>query len=246
MININTNELRLYEARLNHLNQKGLKIARNESVNDTAFKAKELAKKKIEQDFTIRNNYTLKNSNNPVVKAYGNRNYAEFGTKLNTMAKQEEGYTQQPRGMFGTSTPTAAASNEVKGFASETDKRNKKVAPSLQRRKLRGKIVTKRYNNLPAKQRTMALVKEAFKTGKKHIVLGRNSRSLYKVSGRRPQHGKANKFKLDRIYHIQTRPKIHAAKPWLEPSSNEAQQHMPQFYRDRMHYQFMRAMGMRR
>ena len=82
MININTNELRLYEARLNQLNEKGLRIARNESVNDTAFKAKELAKKKIEQDFTIRNNYTLKNSNNPVQKAYGNRTYAEFGTKL--------------------------------------------------------------------------------------------------------------------------------------------------------------------
>ena len=106
MININTNELRLYEARLNQLNEKGLRIARNESVNDTAFKAKELAKKKIEQDFTIRNNYTLKNSNNPVQKAYGNRTYAEFGTKLNTMAKQEEGYTQQPRGCLLYTSPS--------------------------------------------------------------------------------------------------------------------------------------------
>ena len=205
MINISNDEIKLYEVRLEQLNKKGMKIARNESLNDTAFKAKELASQKIENEFTIRNNYTLKNSNNPVKKAYGNRDFAEFGTKLNTMAKQEEGYIQQTRGIFGTSTPTAAASNEVKGFASETDKRKKKVAPSMQRRKVRSKVVTKRYNNLPAKQRTMALVREAFKTGKKYIVMGRNSRSMYKVSGRKPKYGKANKFKLDRIYNIQTK-----------------------------------------
>lgn len=243
MIEIRTSEIELYEARLNQLNKKGLKIARNESMNDTAFEARRIAKEKIERDFTIRNNYTLKPSNNPVQKAFRDKNYAEFGTKLETMQKQEEGYVQQKIPLFGVSTPTAAASNEVKGRAGESDKRNKKVAPSMRRGRLSGKVVTKRYNNLPAKQRVMALVKESFKSKKKFIVLGRNSRSMFRVSGSKPRYGKPNKFKLDRIYHVDNKAKIHKPMPWLKPSSQEAQKKTAEFYRDRMDFQFKRALG---
>ena len=242
MIEIRQSEIKLYEARLNQLNKKGLKIARNESLNDTAFEARRVAKEKIEQDFTIRNTYTLRPSNNPITKAFRDRNFAEFGTKLETMKRQEEGYTQQPVKGFGVSTPTAAASNEVKGVAPESAKRNKRVAPSMRRGKLRGRVVTKRYNNLPAKQRTMALVKESFKTKKKFIVLGRNNRNMFRVSGSAPTYGKNNRFKLDRIYHISNKAKIHSAKPWLKPASEEANKRTPEFYRDRMEYQFKRIM----
>lgn len=241
MIEIRQSEIKVFEARLNQLNKKGLKIARNESLNDTAFEARRVAKDKIEQDFTIRNTYTLRPSNNPITKARG-RGYSEFGTKLETMKRQEEGYTQQPVKGFGVSTPTAAASNEVKGVAPESAKRNKRVAPSMRRGKLRGKVVTKRYNNLPSKQRTMALVKESFKTRKKFIVLGRNNRNMFRVSGSAPAYGKNNRFKLDRIYHISSKAKIHSAKPWLKPASEQASKRTPEFYRDRMDYQFKRIM----
>lgn len=243
MIEIRQSEIKVFEARLNQLNKKGLKIARNESMNDTAFEARRIAKEKIEKDFTIRNTYTLRPSNNPITKAFRDRNFAEFGTKLETMKKQELGYVQQSVPLFGVSTPTAAASNEVKGMAPESRSRGKKVAPSMRRGKLRGKVVTKRYNNLPAKNRVMALVKESFKTKKKFIVLGRNRRSMYRVSGSAPKYGKNNRFKLDRIYHISDKAKIHSPKPWLKPASDEASKKTAEFYRDRMNYQFKRAMG---
>lgn len=233
---IDTRELKQLELKLLRANRTGFKIASEQTLNDLAFEARTQARAQIERDFTVRNHWTLSARNNPVDRAKRGKPFAEYGSALGYMAKQEEGFVSQPDRYTGAvAIPTPVASGERKGGAQGKTIRRKPVRKPNRRNML--KSPSKRMKELPRRERNAALIQEAIRTKKRFIELERNGETnIFKVRGNK------KRYQLDRIYKTEHRAVITRPKPWLAPATARAYESAPKFYMKRMQYQIDRMM----
>lgn len=237
---IDTSELRALELSLLRANKTGFRIAKEQTLNDLAFETRNQAREQIERDFMIRNRWTLSPRNNPIDKAKRGKPFAEFGSTLGYMAKQEEGFINQPDQYTGAvAIATPVASGERKGGATGKTIRRKPVRKPNRRNML--KMPSKRMKELPRRERNAALIQEAIKTKKRFIELERNGETnIFRVRGNK------KRYQLDRMYKTEHRAVISPAKPWLAPATAKAYEKAPKFYQQRMKYQEQRMMRSRK
>lgn len=233
---IDTRELKQLELKLLRANKTGFKIAGEQTLNDLAFETRREAREQIERDFTVRNKWTVSPRNNPIDKAKRGKPFAEFGSTLDYMAKQEEGFISQPDRYTGAvAIPTPVASGERKGGARGKTIRKKPVRKPNRRNML--KMPSKRMKELPRRERNAALIQEAIKSKRRFIELERNGETnIFKVTGTK------KKYRLDRLYKTEHRAVITPAKPWLAPATKKAYEQAPRFYMNRLDYQIKRMM----
>lgn len=233
---IDTRELKQLELKLLRANKTGFKIAGEQTLNDLAFEARREAREQIERDFTVRNKWTVSPRNNPIDKAKLGKSFAEFGSTLDYMAKQEEGFISQPDRYTGAvAIPTPVASGERKGGAQGKTIRRKPVRKPNRRNML--KMPSKRMKELPRRERNAALIQEAIKSKRRFIELERNGETnIFRVKGNK------KRYQLDRLYKTEHRAVISKPKPWLAPATKKAYEKAPSFYLKRMEYQMQRMM----
>ena len=236
VVDVNMQELKRLELALLRSNKVGFRIASEQTLNDLAFETRSIAKEKINKEFTVRNHWTTSPRNNPIEKAKRGRAYAEYGSTLGYMAKQEDGFVNQPDQYTGAvAIATPVASGERKGGATGKTIRKKPVRKPNRRNML--KSPSKRMKELPRRKRNAALIQEAIKTKRRFIELERNGEAnIFKVTGTK------KKFRLDRMYKTEHKAVISPAKPWLGPSTSKAYESAPKFYMKRMQYQIDRMM----
>lgn len=233
---IDTSELRALELNLLRANKTGFRIAKEQTLNDLAFETRSQAREKIERDFTVRNKWTLSPRNNPIDKAKRGKPFAEFGSTLGYMAKQEEGFINQPDQYTGAvAIATPVASGERKGGAQGKTIRRKPVRKPNRRNML--KMPSKRMKELPRRERNAALIQEAIRSKRRFIELERNGETnIFRVKGNK------KRYHLDRMYKTEHKAVISPPKPWLAPATAKAYEKAPKFYQQRMKYQEQRMM----
>lgn len=230
---IDTRQLQRLELQLRRANETGFRIAREQTLNDIAFETRLQAKDIISKDFTLRNKFTTSPRNNPVSKAKRGTPFAEYGSTLDYMRKQEEGFIKQPDPVLGVSIPTAAASGETKGAAIGGQKRTKPVRKANRRNMM--KMPSSRMRAIPRNERNAALIKEAIKTKRRYVILEKNGKkNLFKVRGG------IKRFTMDRMYSIKDQAAIVRPKPWLMPATTKGYERASVFYFRRMDYQMRR------
>lgn len=231
---IDTTELKRFENILLKMNQTGLRIAREMTVNDMAYATRENAVKTIKKEFTIRNAFTTSAKTLKVDKMTRSKDFAEVGHTERYMRDQEFGFTNRPdRFTNAVAIPTPVASGERKGMAVGKTIRKKPVKRSNWKNKL--SMPSDKMRQLPRKQRTVALIQQAIKTKRRFIELERNGKSsIYRVRGSK------KRYQLDRLYTTEHRTIQVKATPWLEPSQKEAVKKRDEFYRARLTYQLNR------
>lgn len=231
---IDTRELKQLELKLLRANKTGFKIAGEQTLNDLAFETRREAREQIERSMTVRNKWTVSPRNNPIDKAKRGKPFAEYGSTLDYMRKQEEGFISQPDRYTGAvAIPTPVASGERKGGARGKTIRKKPVRKPNRRNML--KMPSKRMKELPRRERNAALIQEAIKSKRRFIELQRNGETnIFKVTGTK------KKYRLDRLYKTEHRAVITPAKPWLAPATKKAYEKAPSFYLKRMEYQMQR------
>lgn len=233
---IDTRELKQLELKLLRANKTGFKIATEQTLNDLAFEARTQAREQIERSMTVRNKWTLAPRNNPIDKAKRGKPFAEFGSTLGYMAKQEEGFISQPDRFTGAvAIPTPVASGERKGGAQGKTIRRKPVRKPNRRNML--KMPSKRMKELPRRERNAALIQEAIRSKRRFIELERNGETnIFRVKGNK------KRYQLDRLYKTEHRAVISKPKPWLAPATKRAYEQAPRFYMNRLDYQIKRMM----
>ncbi|AUR92701.1 coil containing protein [Vibrio phage 1.175.O._10N.261.55.B3] len=233
---IYTRELKQLELKLLRANKVGFKVAQQRTTTDLAFEARTQAVNVIKKEFTLRNTWTARAGHIPVVRASRSNPNAEFGSTLEYMRKQEEGFVKQPdRFTKAVAIPTPVASGERKGGAQGKTIRRKPVRKQNRRSQL--KMPSKRMNELPRRERNAALIKEAIKSKRKNIELFRNGESnIWRVTGT------MKKYRLDRLYKTEHKAIIVKPTPWLAPATKEAVKKRDEFYMKRMQFQVDRMM----
>lgn len=231
---IDTTELKKFENTLHRLNKTGLRIAREQTINDLAFATREEVKKTIKKEFTTRNQFTTSGRTLKVDKATRNRPMAEVGHTERYMMEQEFGFQKRPDKYTGAvAIPTPVASGERKGMAQNKTIRRKPVRKP--NRKNMMKMPSDKMRNIPRRQRTPALIQEAIKTKRRFIEIERNGEtSIYRVRGSK------KRYQLDRLYTTEHRTLTIKPTPWLAPSRDKAVKHRDKFYSKRLQYQLDR------
>lgn len=231
---IDTTELKKFENVLLKMNKTGLRIAREMTVNDMAYATRENAVKTINKEFTTRNAFTTSGRTLKVDKMTRSRQFAEVGHTEQYMREQEFSFTKRPdRYTKSVAIPTPVASGERTGMAQGKTIRKKPVRKPNRRNMM--KMPSNKMRDIPRRQRTPALIREAIKTKRRFIEIERNGQSsIYKVRGSK------KRYKLDRMYTTEHRTIQVKATPWLTPSQKEAVKKREEFYRARLTYQLNR------
>jgi len=231
---IDTTELKRFENTLMRLNKTGLRIAREQTLNDLAFQTRKDAIEVIKKEFVVRNAFTTSGRTLKVDRATRSRQFAEVGHTEKYMAEQEFGFTNRPdRFTNAVAIPTPVASGERKGMAQNKTVRRKPVRKPNRRNMLR--MPSNKMNELPRKERNAALIKEAIKTKRRFIELERNGESsIYRVRG------SMRRYQLDRMYTTEHRSIRVKPTPWLMPAQQRAVKQRDKFYQKRLQYQLDR------
>ncbi len=233
---IDTKQLKQLETKLLRLNQVGLKIAVEQTMNDLAFDTRTASKEVINKKFTTRNAFTTSNRNMPVLRANRHSPFSEVGHTQEYMKDQEEGFQKRPDKFTGAvAIPTPVASGERKGMAQGKTIRRKAVRKP--NRKNMMKMPSDKMRSIPRRQRTMALIKKAIQTKRRFIEIERNGESsIYRVTGSQ------KRFQLHRMYTTEHRTIVVKPKKWLQPAVDKTMEGVDATYTKRLKFQVDRLM----
>lgn len=228
MIRINMQGAKELETKLARLNKRGLPFAMRNTMNDAAFKTREVAQRTIRRNMVTRNKWTersvqVEKARNPM------RIEARVGSLQPYMSTQEFGGTKRKKRKEGVPIATGTASGE--GMSPTPRKRVPRAVNRLQRIQLKRKVRGKNR-----KQRNVAAVKEAAASNNKYVFmdLGR-TKGIFKVMG-----GK-RKPRVKMIWSLKHQSVNIPRNPWLAPSVKRVTEKMlPTLYARRLTQQLDR------
>lgn len=174
MFRVNTREIRLFERALGVLRKRGVPFAVRDAINQQAFTAQKLWRRKMSAEFILRNRWTQGSVR--VKKAHTlkiSRMESRVGSLADYMKESElGGVTRGGK----TSIPSSSAAGQAKG--SKPRMRLVRGANKI------AAITLKRPRHRNRKVRNLISIRRARKTSKRHVFLElSSSRGIFKVGG---------------------------------------------------------------
>jgi hypothetical protein len=236
MISLDTKEVKDLADDLRKLNERGLAFASRETLNQTAWKARQQAQTIIERKMTQRNRWTKGSVR--VEKARSLRISAQeaaVGSTESYMETQEFGGTERARGKHGVPIPTSYSAGQMGAKPRTRLPRRANRLPNI-------KLKRSKTRRMSRAQRLAATVRQAVAGGQKYVFLdfGRH-KGIVKVlgGGRRLKSGRSS-AKLRMVQDLTERSVRIPATPWLRPAVNLASLRVDDFYRRALLFQLRR------
>lgn len=178
MIKVDMTQIDAFAKNLKKLPKKAADEALARAINSLAFDARSNAVDIIENDFTLRNKFTIKQLQ--VAKAKPKHLTAILGHTQQYMADQESGATLTPKGKEGVRIPTSTAS-----FEGRTARPRQKL-PRGKNAMKKIKLKHARVGGKSNKQQLLLKVRDAVGTGRRYIFHdfgGRKKKGIFRVKG---------------------------------------------------------------
>jgi hypothetical protein len=228
---------------LRKLNERGLAFASRETLNQTAFKARQQAQAIIERKMIQRNTWTKRSIKVEKVETLRiSAQEAAVGSIEGYMEAQEFGGTERAGGKHGVPIVTSYAAGQKK--ANPRTKALGKKNPNRMKNLRLNKKTRKKLKRLPRKQRIAASIRVAVESGNPYVLLrnvGRKKAAIFKVTGgkRKLKSGKSS-AKIWMVHDLSQRSVRIPATPWLRPAVNLASLRVDDFYRRALLFQLRR------
>jgi len=230
MIDIDFSEINKLELQLEILNSRAMPFATKNTLNEAAFKAREIAQKRIKDTLINRNQFTQRSVK---VQKTNTLRISEqmsiVGSTQDYMERQEFGGIKVKKGKRGTPIATSYSA----GQPQDTIPRTKLPTRS---NKLRNINITKNKNPTQGRlQRNFIAIYEAARTKRSYIFLNlARSQGIFKVIGG------AKKPRIKMIHDLSNKAVVIPAKPWLRPSVEEVKLLIAQIHIDSLQFQIDR------
>jgi hypothetical protein len=229
MLMVDDKQIKRYERDLKAFASRAYPFATRQTVNASAFKAREIAQGNVRANMVTRNKWTERSIQVDKTSTLNvQRQTAIVGSMADYMETQEFGGTEKSSSGKGVAIATSySAGQEGQRPRTRLPRRpNKMAAIQLQKRRKKG---TSRV------QQNFIAVREAAASGTKflYLDLGRR-RGIFRVTG-----GK-RKPKIKMVHDL-TRSSVAIPKnPWLAPAVRDTERYMPEIYRDALVFQLQR------
>lgn len=239
-LDVNNDELIKYTAKLEKLHRSAFPSAVRNTLNDAAFKHKQLIPKIAKQKFITRNPSFFK-AFTTVNKAQGfniNTMVATSGINSSKGSRVADGVEKQEKG--GT----------IRGrklIAHNDARTSRSKAKRVSKRNLLNKVNF--HDATPAfrahrgtrKSKFVAAIMSTAKSGKTHMMLKTGSKGIvYQVTGiSQNRNSKKVKFKIKKLYSVRnTKNTTVKGVNFMQISANLAQKKIPEFYKNNAEFQF--------
>jgi hypothetical protein len=221
---------------LRKLNERGLAFASRETLNQTAWKARQQAQAIIERKMTQRNRWTKGSVRVEKARSLNIRaQEAAVGSTESYMETQEFGGVDRARGKHGVPIPTSYSAGQMGAKPRTRLPRRANRLPNI-------KLKRSKTRRMSRKQRLAATVRQAVAGGQKYVFLdfGKH-KGIVKVlgGGRRLKSGRSS-AKLRMVQDLTERSVRIPATPWLRPAVNLASLRVDDFYRKALLFQLRR------
>lgn len=173
-------ELQRFSDALERYAQRGLPYAARNTLNRSAFKAREIWVDTVRDTFTLRNSWTVRSIR--VDKARGTNPLtmvSRVGSVAEYMETQEEGGVERKTGRHGVAIPTSAASGQGRS--------GRRTKPVRRPNQLRNIQLAGRRAASSRKQRNAIAIKTAIAAGRKFVFLELDDsrQGIFRIRGRR-------------------------------------------------------------
>lgn len=170
----NTKQIRQYQRQISELSSRGIPIAIQQTLSNTARHAWRYGRENTKQEFSLRNNWTIRSQN--YTRAEGlniDRMVASAGSSADYMAEQESGFSRiSDKGVW---VPTAEAANE-------TGARTKPIVRQFRKGRIRLKRALKTKGNSASQQKYINMYNALATNGAYYGKLG-GTRGMWMLEG---------------------------------------------------------------
>lgn len=233
MLTIDDSEIKKLEKDLKIFASKAYPFATKQTINDTAFKARDLARKNIKKEMIIKNQWTMRGIKVDKARTLVvSQQEASTGSVDDYMERQEFGGVVRGQGI-GKPIATSASANQGRSTL-----RTRATTPSNRLNKIR---LHKRHrralkSGMNQRQRIAAQINQAAQDNEKYVYLETKKRKgIYRLAG-----GKRRPRIKNMIWDLSKKQYSTPKNPWLKPAADEARKHTPIFYRDALIFQLKR------
>ena len=233
MLSVDDRDIKKSEKDLKVFASKAYPSATRHTVNETAFKARELAIKNIKKDMIVKNQWTLKGIKvNKTKSLLVTQQEAATGSVDSYMERQEFGGVVRGDGV-GKPIATSASANQGRNKP-----RTRATIPSNRLNKIR---LHKRHrrslrSGMTRSQKVAAQINQAAQDGEKYVYLETKRRKgIYRLKG-----GKRRPRIKNMIWDLSKKQYTTPKNSWLKPAADDARKHTPQIYKDALIFQLKR------
>lgn len=237
-MDIDTREIDRMEKSIDELSKRGIPIAVQQTLSNTARNAYGHGQKLTVKEHTLRNRWTARSESYQRATGLNIKQMkSEFGSTEDYMRKQEEGFTRSsPNGVL---VPTAESSGEAPG-----GKRRKPIRKPFRRSNLTLGRTKKRFAN--KNQQRIASVIDTFRDGRKFWYgdLG-GTKGMWRLVGgskRRKKGGWPKGMRPHLLYSATQKTNYTKATPIVSDASDLAMKQQPEEYFNALDRQLDRVM----
>lgn len=239
MLQIDDKDIKKLENDLKVFAHKAFPFATKNTLNQSAFKAMNIAKQNVRNQMITRNKFTEQSIRVEQTKTLNTAKQAAYvGSIAEYMEDQEFGGTTSKKGKNKTVLPTsfsAGQDGQIPRTKLPTNV-NKLKNIALRRKILHGNFKSKR-------QKFFIHALLAANEGQKNIYIpGKQNGTggIYRVWGRLKKKGRFTRVKMKMLYSFRRNPSRIPKNSWLKPSIEETTKYMPEIYKQSLEYQIKR------
>lgn len=230
MFQIDDEEIKMFEADLKRFANRAFPFATRKTINNSAYKAQEIAKEHIRNTMTLRNVFTLQSIQvHPErVELSVRHQMATIGSTVDYMEDQEFGGTKVKKGSEGVPIATSYS-------AGQQGKQPRTRLPSRSNKLQNISLSKRRKKGSNRKQINLIAVKTAVTSGNRYVFLDlRRGAGIFRVLGskRRPR--------IKMLWDLSRKSVVIPKTPWLAPSTIATIPFISGFYREALIYQLKR------
>ena len=226
MITIDDKELKRFEGDLKTFAAKAYPFATRQTVNRSAFVARELMQRNISRDMVTRNRFTVGSVRvEPTRSLIVSQQEAIVGSIAPYMDEQEFGSVKVSTGKEGTAIPTSYS-------AGQRGQRPRTRVPRRVNALQNIQLLKRRKRGGSRKSRNAGVIKHAATSGNKYVFLdlGRTKGIFRVVGGKR-------KPRIRMVADLSRRSVVIPATPTLGPAVRETQRSIPLRYKRALEFQ---------
>ncbi|MBK2258721.1 hypothetical protein [Francisella philomiragia] len=230
MLQIDDKDIKKLENDLKLFAHKAFPFATKNTLNQSAFKAMNIAKQNVRNQMITRNKFTEQSIRVEQTKTLNTAKQAAYiGSIAEYMEDQEFGGTKTSKKGNHLSIATGYSSGEE---GQQPRSRLPRAVNKMKNIKLRP---TSR-NGKTRKQRNIIAIRDAANNGQKYVYLDLGRRKgIFKVLGgkKRP--------KIKMVHDLSRKSVVIDKNPWLKPSVEETKLYIPEIYKNSLEFQVKRV-----
>lgn len=244
-ITVDMKNLKRLDRQLRTFKKRAYPFATKETLNSTAFEARAIATKRIQNSLILRNRFVLQSIRVDKTKTLDiSKQMSIIGSTAEAMEVQEFGGTKIKKGKHGVAIPTSFSA----GQAEDSRPRLSLPKPAVRLNRLKGSGKSKRRPGAQPKTNRQALlfkIQDAVQSGNRiffHKFPGQKTTGIYRVKGGRKgfKRGSPKGAKLKLLYSLDEKSVRIPRKPWLKPTTEVAQKRMPAIHLKSVIFQLKR------